>query len=109
MSLYERFYKRPLVTFIVLISSGLVFGVMTVNIFRLFAANWNFIVSFGLTALREGALKQTFELVLTGMLAMIFYLLFKFCEKILIDRMSASTVSFRRQHGEEEKADGNQD
>ncbi|MBT3047088.1 MAG: hypothetical protein G8D61_04760 [gamma proteobacterium symbiont of Ctena orbiculata] len=103
MSLYERFYKRPFITFIILISSGLIFGVMTVNIFRLFAANWNFIVSYGLLALREGALRQTFELVLTGMLSMVFFMLFKFCERILIDRLCASKISFKRQHSGESK------
>ncbi|MEW8289179.1 MAG: hypothetical protein AB2672_01530 [Candidatus Thiodiazotropha endolucinida] len=33
MSLYERFYRRPIITFIILIASGLTFGAMTVNIF----------------------------------------------------------------------------
>ena len=97
MNLYQRFYKHPFTTFFVLITSGLIFGAMTVNIFRLFAANWNFIVTFGLIALQEGALIQTLELVLTGIFAMIFFLLFKFCEKILIARLSACKVSFTRQ------------
>ncbi len=97
MNLYQRFYKHPFATFFVLIASGLVFGAMTVNIFRLFAANWNFILTYGFIALREGALIQTMELVLTGIFAMIFFLLFKFCEKILIDRLSACKVSFTRQ------------
>jgi hypothetical protein len=96
MNLYQRFYKHPFTTFFVLITSGLIFGAMTVNIFRLFAANWNFIVTYGLIALREGALIQMLELVLTGIFAMIFFLLFKFCEKILIDRLSAFKVSFTR-------------
>ncbi|MBT3010483.1 MAG: hypothetical protein KUF77_04355 [Candidatus Thiodiazotropha sp. (ex Lucina aurantia)] len=96
MSLYERFYKRPIITFIILIASGLTFGAMTVNIFRLFAANWNFILTYGLLALREGALTQTLELLITGMLSMVFFLVFKFCEKILIDRISSYTFSLKR-------------
>jgi hypothetical protein len=89
MKLYEFFYERPLTTFFVLIFTGLTFGAMTVNIFRLFAANWSFILTHGLMALQEGAFGQTLELLATGMLAMFFYLVFKFCEKILIDRLSA--------------------
>ena len=94
MNLYNIFYKRPLTTFIILIGSGFAFGAMTVNIFRLFAANWKFITTYGLVALHEGALRQTIELIMTGMLAMIIFLMFKFCEKILIDRMCA--FSFKR-------------
>lgn len=94
MNLYNFFYKRPITTLIILIGSGLTFGAMTVNIFRLFAANWKFITTYGLVALHEGALRQTIELIMTGMLAMVVFLMFKFCEKVLIDRMSA--FSFKR-------------
>ncbi|MES9971210.1 MAG: hypothetical protein ABW092_14335 [Candidatus Thiodiazotropha sp.] len=97
MNLYQRFYKLPLTTFFILITSGFIFGALTINIFRLFAANWNFIVTYGLTALKEGALIQTMELLLTGIFAMIFFLLFKFCEKILIDRLSAIKTPFTQQ------------
>jgi hypothetical protein len=92
MLLYERFYKRPFATFFILIASGLSFGAITVNIFRLLAANWSFIMTHGLMALHEGALRQTLELVAAGTLSMALYLIFKFCEKILIDRLSANDV-----------------
>ena len=89
MTFYDYFYRRPIVTFLILLTSGLVFGVLTVNIFRLFAANWNFITTYGLIALREGALRQTFELVLTGIASMMFFVIFRFCEEILIDWIRA--------------------
>ena len=96
MKLYDLFYRHPIFTFLVLISSGFAFGFLTLNIFRLFAANWNFIKTFGLVALHEGALIQTMELVLTGVFSMIMFLAFKFCEKILIDRLSAIRLKRRK-------------
>ena len=87
MTIYNFLYKHPGITFISLMASGLAFGAMTLNIFRLVAANWNFITSYGLTALRDGGLQQAVEIILTGMLSMIVYLVFKFCERILIDWM----------------------
>lgn len=101
MKLYAYLHKRPLTTFSILIFTGLTFGAMTVNIFRLFAANWSFILTHGLMALHEGALRQTLELLVTGMLSMVFYLIFKFCEKVLIDRLSASTISLSRHAGKD--------
>ena len=92
MKLYELFYRHPLITFLLLVISGFAFGVMTLNIFRLFAANWNFIKTHGVMALQEGALVQTLELFITGLISMIFFLMFKFCERILIDRLSAIQI-----------------
>lgn len=96
MKLYDLFYRHPIFTFLVLISSGFAFGALTLNIFRLFSANWNFIKTYGLIALHEGALIQTLELVLTGIFSMIMFLAFKFCEKILIDRLCAVRLTRRK-------------
>ncbi|MES9833044.1 MAG: hypothetical protein ABW139_12470 [Candidatus Thiodiazotropha sp. DIVDIV] len=89
MTIHDYFFKRPVLTFLLLMISALAFGLMTVNIFRLFAANWNFITTYGLVALNEGALWQTLELFLTGILSIIFFLLFRFSEEILIDWVGA--------------------
>ncbi len=92
MTIYNFFYKRPFLTFLMLLGSGLAFGAMTINIFRLVAANWKFITTYGLTALHDGGLQQAFEIILTGMLSMMVYLIFKFCERVLIDWMRALTL-----------------
>ena len=95
MTIYNFFYKRPLLTFLMLMGSGLAFGAMTLNIFRLVAANWKFITTYGLMALHEGALQQALEIILTGILSMIVYLIFKFCERVLIDWMRALSLPTR--------------
>ncbi|MCG7948776.1 MAG: hypothetical protein AB2729_12635 [Candidatus Thiodiazotropha taylori] len=84
MTIHDYFLKRPILTFLLLIVSALAFGFLTINIFRLLAANWQFIVTYGVVALREGALWQTLELILTGIVSMLFFLIFRFCEDILI-------------------------
>ena len=96
---YNFLYKHPLTTFILLMASGLAFGAMTLNIFRLVAANWNFITTYGLTALKEGGLHQALELFLTGMSSMIVYLVFKFCERILIDWMRSLKMPAKKAGG----------
>ncbi|MES9942488.1 MAG: hypothetical protein ABW104_11935 [Candidatus Thiodiazotropha sp. 6PLUC2] len=88
MTIHDYFSKRPILTLLLLMISALAFGLMTVNIFRLFAANWNFITTYGVVALSEGALWQTMELLLTGFLSIIFFLLFRFSEEILIGWVS---------------------
>ncbi len=92
MTIYNFFYKHPFLTFLLLMGSGLAFGAMTLNIFRLVAANWKFITTYGFMALREGGLQQALEIIITGMLSMVVYLIFKFCERILIDWMRGLTI-----------------
>lgn len=80
-----------------LVISGLAFGALTINIFRLVAANWRFITTYGSVALREGGLQQSAELLFSGIIAMIFYVLFKFSENVLVtwlkDRKWSRSVS----------------
>ena len=95
MTIYNLLYKRPFITFLVLMGSGLAFGAMTLNIFRLVVANWKFITTYGVMALHEGALQQALEIIVTGMLSMVIYLIFKFCERVLIDWMRSLTIPSR--------------
>ncbi len=85
MTLYDFLYRHPLITLIVMILSGLTVGTLTLNIFNLLAANWDFISRHGLMALREGAARQLLELLLTGAVSMIVYIVFKVTETTLTD------------------------
>ncbi len=100
MTIYKFLYKHPSIAFILLMASGLAFGAMTLNIFRLVAANWKFITTYGLMALKDGGLEQAFELMMTGMLSMIVYLIFKFCENILIERMRSLSLTRKKRNAE---------
>ncbi len=76
-----------LVTFTIMCLSALAFGLCSVNLFTVFHANFDFISQYGGDALREGAVMQLLELIAYGMAATVFYIIFKACEKILVERL----------------------
>ena len=68
---------------------GALFAWFTFNLVELFMANFRFISTYGLVALREGGLRQAVELVASGYLAIAFYIAFKACEIELVARLRA--------------------
>jgi hypothetical protein len=70
--------------------SFIAFGVLTVDLVRLIAANTDFVFSYGLSALVDGGLRQFLELWLGALLAMALYMVFKFCEQVLLHRLSGA-------------------
>ncbi len=81
---------RPWLTFAVLCTSFGLFGAGTVNLFFLFGANWALIVEHGAMALADGAAQQMFELLLTLIISMLNYVIFKACEHSLVHRLCHS-------------------
>ncbi len=70
--------------FAVLVLAFLGFGAGTVNLFMLLAANLRLIAEHGWIALADGALRQLLELVLTAVLSLGAYVVFKACEYRLV-------------------------
>jgi hypothetical protein len=66
---------------------GFGFGVVSLNIFAMLHANFGLIARHGAMALFDGALLQLLELILFGYLALVFYVMFKTCEYILVRRL----------------------
>jgi hypothetical protein len=62
----------------------LLFGVMSYNLFFLFSANLNLFLQYGWTVAEEGALRQILELLGLSYLSLLFWVLFKFCETLLV-------------------------
>jgi hypothetical protein len=75
-------------TFILMGVSFVMFGLASLNLLQLLSANFDFLARHGFVAVREGALLQLLELVTSGYGAAACYLVFKLCEKVLIDRLS---------------------
>ncbi|MEO7392153.1 MAG: hypothetical protein ABIU58_08255 [Ramlibacter sp.] len=65
-----------------------VFGVASVNLVQVFAANLGFLGEHGFDAVSEGALLQLAELVFNAYVAVAFYMLFKTCEYALVQRFA---------------------
>lgn len=61
----------------------------SLEIFRLLRANLAFIAAHGVVALMEGAAMQLLELAAWGYASLIAYVLFKACERILVDKVTA--------------------
>ncbi len=65
----------------------LAFGVTSVNLFVLLKMNIDLFVQYGLMVIEDGALQQLVELLSSAYLSMMFWLLFRLCERIIVERM----------------------
>jgi hypothetical protein len=84
---------EPILTFHWLATLGLMglfalgAGVVSLNMFAMLRANFRLITTHGAMALMDGAFAQLLELAIYGYLAVIFYVLFKSCERVLVQRI----------------------
>ena len=84
----KRFLSRhPVLAFIFMGISFLLVGLISLNMIYMFHANIEFIIDHGVMALRDGGLHQLLELVVTGYVGMALFVLFKACEKTVVERM----------------------
>jgi len=79
--------RHPWVAFLLMGASFLITGLITLNLIYLFHANIEFVIANGIMGLRDGGLQQLGELLISGYLGMAFYVLFKACEKVVVDRV----------------------
>jgi hypothetical protein len=68
--------------------SFLLFGLLSLNLLHVLRANLNFLAEYGVDAARDGGLLQFAEILLMVYLAVACYVVFKFCEKILVERLA---------------------
>lgn len=80
-------YWRWWATFLLMGVSLVLFGLTSLNLFFLFRANINLFLDYGTMVIAEGALRQLAELIAYGYLSLTFYLVFKACEHVLVERM----------------------
>ena len=76
--------SRLWLTFIVLGLSFFVFGASTVNLGLMLMANGHLLREYGWQAVMDGGLWQLAQLVATGYLSMVAYVVFKTCEHRLV-------------------------
>jgi hypothetical protein len=85
--LYLFLSRRWWLAFLLLGVSFALFGLMSLNLLHSLGANIEFLGMHGVDAVREGGLRQLLELVASGYAAALFYVLFKLCEKVLVERL----------------------
>jgi len=75
-------------TFILMGVNFVLFGMMSLNLLHSLGANLEFLGMHGIDAVREGGLTQLVGLIFSGYAAALFYVFFKLCEKVLVERLS---------------------
>ena len=88
-------FRNPLLTFVLLGLFFLLFGLTSINLFFLLKANLNLFLEYGLMVIDDGALEQLMELLGSAYLSMLFWLLFRLCERILIERLTKKRFGAR--------------
>jgi hypothetical protein len=88
-------FRRPLLTFLLLGVFFLLFGLTSINLFFLLKANLNLFLEYGLMVIDDGALDQLMELLGSAYLSMLFWLLFRICERILVERLTKKRFGWR--------------
>lgn len=76
--------SRRWLCFVTLGISFFVFGVGSLNLFFVARANVGFIARHGWQALMDGGAQQLLEVVATGYVSMLAYVVFKACEASLV-------------------------
>src|SRR5215510_16076417 len=92
----DFFYRHPRLTFVLMGVWFLLFGVTSVNLFVQLKANIDLFLEYGLMVIEDGALQQLGELLGWTYCSMIFYLLFKLFERILVERITADRFAKKR-------------
>lgn len=72
------------------------FGLITIDLYRVVAANLDFIQADVWFAIKAGALWQFFGLLLKMSIAMLCYLILKFCEHVLVIYVSEHCLVKRK-------------
>jgi hypothetical protein len=86
--LYAYFSRHWILAWLLMGASFVLFGLLSLNLLHTLNANLGFLAAHGVDAVREGGLIQLGELVLSGYLAVACYVAFKFCEKVLVERLA---------------------
>lgn len=82
-------YARPWLTFGVMVAFFLLFGITSVNLFVLLKLNLDLFLEYGAMVIADGALEQLADLLGSAALSIVFYLAFKVCERLLVERLTA--------------------
>jgi len=86
--LYAFLFTWWWLTFLLMGISFVLFGMMSLNLLHTLGANLEFLGMYGVDAVREGGLTQLVGLIVSGYAAAMFYVFFKLCERVLVERLA---------------------
>ena len=77
-------FRHPWLAFVLMGAAFLLFGVTSVNLYVLLAANLNLFFEYGAMVIADGALQQLAGLLVSAVLSILSYALFALCDRILV-------------------------
>jgi hypothetical protein len=86
-------YRHPRLTFVSMGFFFLLFGFTSVNLFVVLKANIDLFLEYGMMVIEDGALQQLIEILGSTYLSMVFYVVFKLCERVLVERLTGRQFS----------------
>jgi hypothetical protein len=86
--LHRWVFRRRWLTFVVMGLAFLLFGAGTLNLIHVLQANISFIAEHGVMALADGAALQLLEILVTGYISLLCYLIFKACEHTIVHSLT---------------------
>lgn len=86
-------YRHPKVTLLLMGAFFVLFGFTSVNLFVILKANIDLFLQYGLMVIEDGALQQLVEILGSAYLSIVFYVLFKVCERVLVERLTGKPLS----------------
>ena len=86
--LYGWLFVHRLACFLLMTLAFLLFGVLSLDLVKVVSANAGFLWANGWMGLMDGGFQQLLELLVTALLAIAAYLLFKLCEHALVHRLA---------------------
>jgi hypothetical protein len=88
--LYAFLSRQWGLAFLLMGASFVLFGLLSLNLLHTLGANFEFLSTYGIDAVREGGLLQLVQMVVSGYAAAASYVVFKLCEKVLVERLTLS-------------------
>ena len=86
--LFRWMVRQWVLTFLLMGVAFVAFGMLSLNLVQVFAANIGFLTEYGFEAIMDGGLLQLLELVVSAYGAIAFYVMFKTCEHALVERLA---------------------
>ena len=85
--------QHLLLTFLLMGVFFLLSGITSINLYVVLKANIDLFRQYGAQVIDDGALRQLIQILGTAFFSIVFFVLFVVCERIVVDRLTATLRS----------------
>jgi len=85
--------QHLLLTFLLMGAFFLLSGITSINLYVVLKANIDLFRQYGAQVIDDGALRQLIQILGTAFFSIVFFVLFVVCERIVVDRLTATLRS----------------